>query len=142
MGGGPVARKLPDYDNREGSVVEIFLQSLTWYPDETDIDVLADFTVRRTAIGDSSSNGGESGEASDLKFRICQGDVMPEIGIRLLPTTKVDIETQRVISDVDALVMIPRETWSLMATAEEHTRFVRWLTLVVGTMYLTGQHSV
>ena len=119
--------------------MEIFLKALNWYPDEADTDVLADFTIRRSAIG--SGNGGNIGEASDYRFRICQDDIMPAAGIRMYPTTQIDPKTQRVVSDVHALVIVPRDTWTQLIDSKEQTRFVDYLALVVGRMYLFSQQS-
>ena len=120
--------------------MEIYLQRLDWFPDPADPDVLADFTVVRSS--DIGSGNGDEGEATDIKFRVCQEDLMPEVGIRLFPLMKLDSETQRVVSDIDALVVIPHETWAPINTSTKRTQFMGWLTLIVGRMYLTSQHSV
>ena len=120
--------------------MEIHLQSLNWYPDEADTDVLVDFTMRSSAIADYG-NGGRGGEATDHKFRICLEHLMPEVGIRIFPVLKLEIESQRAYSDVDALIVIPHDTWTQIRETEEHEKFIDWLTLIVGKMYLTGQHS-
>ena len=116
--------------------MRIELQTLHWYPDEVDTDVLVDFTIRRTLSALSEGNGSDSGEATDFKFRICQEDVKPELGIRFYPITKLDLETQHVTSDVDALVVIARDTWAQLNDASKQTWFINYLTLVVGKMYL------
>ena len=113
--------------------MQIHLQSLNWYPDETDDDVIVDFTVQHSEIG--GGNGSRS-EATDIKFRVCQEDVMPAVGIQMYLLTKLDLDTQRVVSDMDALIVIPRETWTPIDREGKRTQFISWLTLVVGRMYL------
>lgn len=108
--------------------MDVHLETLNWYPDESDTTVLADFVVRR-----------ENGEPHDLKFRVIEADMPPTVGIRVVPTSGYDPSMQMVLSDHHGLVLFPSETWALLKQQDQHERMMNWLPLVVAAKFIEGR---
>jgi hypothetical protein len=110
-------------------VETIYLQRMTWLPDESDGMVLCDFTVRR-----------ENGEPVDLNFRVSEVALPKEVGIRLIAFKRRPGDP--VLSDYHAHVTVPSETVTMWGSVRDVQRRLYQLTLLIAHTYLSGRQTV